>query len=420
MKTFKFFALVGTFSFILIFQPTIASRLEQTNLDDYQNYVVIGAFKYYRNAVRFANHAQKDIKLNARFEINPNRNLYYVYVLSTNDRAEAITEAKRLRVESEFSDTWVFNGFLGKFKPTADQQQAPQGVDINPMTEQSISGVSSQDKETVTSEPAVSASIAVTEEPAATTTEMPEPAKLDDGVEGKSFLFKLYRGVDNAVVEGDVDAIDIDRTRKIASYKGNVPVKVTDPLSKSDNVAFVCEVFGYRKVQRDMNYNTPEGEGVVVNEQGQVEVPFELVRLQKGDIAIMYNVFFFKDAAIMRPESRYEVNSLLDMLNENPKYKIKIHGHANGSAAGKIISMPKKEAYDEGDFFSLTNTEEGFGSAKALSQQRAEIIRQFLISKGIDPKRMELKAWGGKRPIHDKLSTRAAENVRVEIEILQN
>ena len=31
----------------------------------------------------------------------------------------------------------------------------------------------------------------------------------------------------------------------------------------------------------------------------------------------MYNVFFFKDAAVMRPESRYEITSLLEMLKEN-------------------------------------------------------------------------------------------------------
>src|SRR5262249_39433399 len=133
-------------------------------------------------------------------------------------------------------------------------------------------------------------------------------AALDNGVEGKNFLFKLFRAMDNKEVAGDVDVIDTDRTRKMGSYKGNVPVKVSDPASKSDNVSLVCEVFGYRKLQRDMNYNTPEGDGVEADPSGAVMVPFELVRLQKGDIAVMYNVYFFKDAAIMRPESRYEVN----------------------------------------------------------------------------------------------------------------
>jgi outer membrane protein OmpA-like peptidoglycan-associated protein len=130
----------------------------------------------------------------------------------------------------------------------------------------------------------------------------------------------------------------------------------------------------------------------------------------------MYNVYFFKDAAIMRPESRFEVNSLLDMLNENAKYRIRIHGHTNGGATGKIISKAK----GSDSFFSLNETKEGFGSAKKLSQERAEIIKDYLVSKGVDPKRMVIKAWGGKRPIFDKHHSRAQENVRVEIEILEN
>jgi outer membrane protein OmpA-like peptidoglycan-associated protein len=140
------------------------------------------------------------------------------------------------------------------------------------------------------------------------------------------------------------------------------------------------------------------------------------VRLQKGDIAVMYNVYFFKDAAIMRPESRYEVGTLLDMLNENNKYKIRLHGHTNGNAAGKIIGMSKSSK----NFFSLNDTKDGFGSAKELSEQRADVIRNYLVSNGIDQSRIEIKAWGGKRPIHDKHSARAQENVRVEVEIMEN
>jgi outer membrane protein OmpA-like peptidoglycan-associated protein len=238
----------------------------------------------------------------------------------------------------------------------------------------------------------------------------------DNGVEGKAFFFKLLRAVDNETIEGDVEVIDADRSRKMASYKANTIVKVSDPASKSDNVSLVCEVFGYRKVQRDINYVNPEGEGIQVDEHGAVVVPFELVRLQKGDIAVMYNVYFFRDASIMRPESRYEVNSLLNMLKENPNYKIRIHGHTNGGAHGKIISPAKGSS----DFFSLTNTQDGIGSAKQLSEERAKIIRDYMLANGITENRMQIKAWGGKRPLHDKHSTRAQENVRVEIEILED
>jgi outer membrane protein OmpA-like peptidoglycan-associated protein len=92
-----------------------------------------------------------------------------------------------------------------------------------------------------------------------------------------------------------------------------------------------------------------------------------------------------------------------------------IHGHTNGNAAGKIIRMDKP-----GNFYSLTNTSQGMGSAKKLSEERALLIREYLISSGVSPERMQVKAWGGKKPIHDKHAVRANENVRVEIEILSD
>ena len=83
----------------------------------------------------------------------------------------------------------------------------------------------------------------------------------------------------------------------MATYKGNLAVKVSSPQSKSGKMALVCEVFGYRKVQREINYNDPEVDTDIIRDAtGSIVVPFELVRLKKGDIAVMYNVYFFKDA----------------------------------------------------------------------------------------------------------------------------
>lgn len=410
---FKLFALVGIFLIGLVVEPTKAARMEQGRMDDRPNYVVIGAFRVYKNAIRFTAHAHKDLKLNAKFELNPYRKLYYVYVLSTDDQTLAINEARRLREESEFTDTWVYFGTLGE-KAIALGDTNFVGQDINPVTTQKIDEVAKTDDvkkptpvDSASNDPLTNSSNTVS-----TATE--DKMKSLDEASGKSFLFKVFRAADNTTIEGDVDAIDTEKTRKIGTYKANVPVKL--PSSKLNQVSLVCEVFGYRKVQRDIDYNNPEAEGISKDENGAIVVPFELVRLQKGDIAVMYNVYFFKDAAIMRPESRYEVNSLLEMLNENPKYKIKLHGHTNGNATGKIISMDRNSE----NFFSLNNTRDGFGSAKQLSEERADVIRKYMISKGIDPARMELKAWGGKRPIHDKHSARAQENVRVEVEILED
>lgn len=419
--TIKLFALVGIFFACLRPLPTLAIdvSIDFQLSEDHPNYVVIGAFRVYRNATRFTSHAKKDLHLNARYELHKIRNLYYVFVLNTPNREEAIAEAIRLRAESEFKDTWVYNGNLGELKPG---QESYAGVDIDPTTNRAMDEV--QTGTAITPEAGVgttttaSATPSITDSTPSTTVDVPRPetSQPDTEIEGKKFFFNLIRAADQQPVDGDVDAIDVDKVKKLGTYKGNMDVNVAKPTGKSGKVSLVCEVFGYRKVQKEIEYDSPSGEGITATESGSTAVPFELTRLQKGDIAVMYNVYFFKDASIMRPESRYEINSLLEMLKENPNYQIKLHGHTNGKANGKIISLEDGST----SFFSLTKTKEGFGSAKKLSQERADIIRQFLVSNGIDPSRMQVKAWGGKRPIHDKHSTRAQENVRVEIEILQD
>lgn len=412
---FKLFALVGIFLFGVFSKPTQAAFFEQAPSDERPNYVVIGAFRVYKNAMRFTAHAHKDLKMDAKFEMNPHRKLYYVYVLSTEDQTLAINEAKRLREESEFRDTWVYFGNLGE-RALAAGDIGGVGQDIHPVTSEKIQAVQQADIRGVAAGSTESTGVAVpvsapSHNVGSTTDD--KMRSLDDEA-GKRYFFKVYRASDQTTVEGDVDAIDTQKTKKIGTYKSNVPVKL--PNSNLSQISFVCDVFGYRKVQRDIDYANPEGEDITTDEAGAVVVPFELMRLQKGDIAVMYNVYFFKDAAIMRPESRYEVNSLLEMLNENVKYRIKLHGHTNGNAAGKIISMSKKSE----NFFSLHDTHEGIGSAKQLSEDRASVIRRYMISNGIDPSRIEIKAWGGKRAIHDKHSSRAQENVRVEVEILED
>ena len=101
--------------------------------------------------------------------------------------------------------------------------------------------------------------------------------------------------------------------------------------------------------------------------------------VQFAQVSTLYNVYFYNDAAIMLPESAFELNNLLQMLQDNPNYRITLHGHTNGNAAGKIIKMgPSK------NFFSLTDdVKNGIGSAKDLSRERAQVIKDGWYRKGL-------------------------------------
>lgn len=417
----KLFALAGICCALLVAKPHVPATAGAFFVGDGDKlYVVIGAFSVPGNASKFQTQVKQRYHLNAKIDFNPIRKLYYVYVLNTGNREAAIAEARRLREQQQFQDAWVFQGALGNEQAVA----AAPGQDIHPETGESMTSVPAAASEP-TSTPAapVEMTASLVSTPSLTTTESAEPAYNPQVIkptyiEGTSrkFFFNLFKSSDYDTIHGEVEVIDPDKTRKIGTYDGNRAVKVPVASVKSGNVTFVSKVFGYRKTQRDINVNDPSGDGVVQDEDGSIVIPFEMVRLQKGDISVMYNVYFFKDAAIMRPESRYEVNSLVEMMKENERYKIVIHGHTNGGAAGKILE------YDPaaGNFFSLSGAKEGFGSAKELSEERAELIREYLIKNGIAADRMQVKAWGGKRPIFDKHSNRAQENVRVEVEILEN
>lgn len=365
------------------------SQMDTTKNSDDPYYVVIGAFSIQKNAARFVRQVSK-YDLPAKSTLNQNRNLYYVHVLTTPDRTRAIDAALilRARPDSLFSDAWVYHGSFEK----SQQGEVIRGNDIA-LVEQKAPGEQK------------------TESDIESNLSRQTPVK----EETRPFIFNIIRMDDSTTIKGDVLVVDVDRAQKMGTFDGNKTVEVPRPKGKSGKITMTCSVFGYRRIQHDLNYLDPAGDSVEI--QGStIVVPFQLVRLQKGDVAVMYDVYFFKDAAIMRPESRFEVGSLLEMMNENPKYRIKIHGHTNGSAPGKIISL--KEGSE--DYFSLTDTKEGFGSAKKLSKARAELLKTYLTNNGIDEKRLVVKAWGGKRPIYDKLSPKAQSNVRVEIEILQN
>jgi outer membrane protein OmpA-like peptidoglycan-associated protein len=374
----------------------LASAHSPVNNDpifDSRYVVVIGAYAIKGNADRATTYAKKR-ELTAKFIYNNLKELYYVYTFTTNDKQQAIDEALRLRTVKGYEDAWVYHYNTG----TAEVEVTVKNTPVAEVATEDV--VVNEVIEVV--EPVVEQPV----EEEANTLVAPPDSKL--------FYLETVNASNNRKVAANIDVIDIDRTRKSETVKSNESTYITSPKSNSGKVSLITTAFGYRKQQLDIDFNNPLAGGYEESSKG-ILIPFELVRLHKGDIVVMYNVFFFKDAAVMMPESQYEVNSLLEMMEENPNLKIVIHGHTNGNSSGKIIRRG-----EEDDFFSLTGSVETIGTAKALSEARARAIYDYLVSKGVDNNRMTIKAWGGKKPLYDKNSNRAKDNIRVEIEIVQD
>jgi outer membrane protein OmpA-like peptidoglycan-associated protein len=385
-------------------------------------FVVISAYKSGQTA-----HAENLVEKiraaggEADYVIDPVRPFCYVYTHRLDDFETSIKKMKSVRAGGQYADAWV------RILPAGQPVQALAPPPTRP-------------------EPAATVYVAIPREPAPPvpaprpappavseekTPPQPEknaepvidnppadPVYIPQTLKNTQIFLSLTNARNQKIIDGEVEVVDTERARSITRVKGNTYLSLPDPKSNSGQLTLICEAFGYRKTQHEINYKNTEADTLqpFVDLVGNFYlVRFDMVRLQKGDISVLYNVYFYNDAAIMRPESKFELNSLLDMLKENPAYKIVLHGHTNGNANGKIITMGSSQ-----DFFNFNapDRREGFGSSKQLSEARAEAIKDWLVAQGIAENRVMVRGWGGNRMLHDRHSVHARKNVRVEVEVL--
>lgn len=397
-------------------------------------YTVVAAYDNSREdyAMRYAKALQEK-GLKAEYGFNTSRDLFFVYLQSHADLKSALKGMYEARGNSEFKDAWirVVPGVIGQ----RGESERPVTIDTPPVEEtvspeekekptkaQEIEVAKVEEAASIVPVPEVKETLPVSQPLAEeTTAALEEEEKIIQEYPmtlGNSEIFlSLFNASNNRIIDGEVLVIDSDRGRLIKTVKGNEYLSLPDPRNQSGKITLICDVFGYRKLQYDINFRNPEADTALayVDMMGlSFIVSFDLVRYRKGDIQTLSHVYFYNDAAIMIPESRYEVNQLLQMMTENPRMKIRLHGHTNGHYHGKIIKMgPEKNFFSIGK--DALNT---VGSAKDLSYERAEIIKEYLMANAISEDRIEVKGWGGKKPLFDKHSANARKNVRVEVEVM--
>ena len=375
-------------------------------------YIVVAAYRVGQEKymVNYSEELNKS-GLHAMYGYDLSRNFYYVYLDFYSDFDESIREMLTTRKEAGFEKAWV--RIMKENPPLAAEVKAetqpakevtqPEKVVEEKKEEQIIVPIKKEEDKIVSQKVEIQVNGEVKEDASALTE--------------ASVLFYLYNPINSQPIDGEVEIIDTDRSALLKKEKANQLVLIPYPKTKSGKVTLIGSSFGFRKVQHDLSAQTLKDslpDYVEWNKDHYV-IRFDLDRLHKGDIETLYNVYFFNDAAVMLPDSKYELNKLLDMMKGNPGYRIKLHGHTNGNGQGKIISMgPGK------NFFELTpDVVTGSGSAKELSHQRAIVIKEWLVANQIAANRIETKAWGGSRMLHDKNSEKARRNVRVEIEVLE-
>lgn len=103
------------------------------------------------------------------------------------------------------------------------------------------------------------------------------------------------------------------------------------------------------------------------------ELNFNLQPVEVGATVNLRNVLFAQAKTDILPESYPELDLVVSFLKENPKIRIELMGHTDGRGV--------------------------HADNVRLSQQRVNKVKQYLVSKGIEPRRISGKGFGGSKPI---------------------
>jgi outer membrane protein OmpA-like peptidoglycan-associated protein len=358
-------------------------------------YTILGAYSGTREA-----YAQKYVEtlkskgLKADYGFDASRDQYLIYVGYFSDLKGCLSDMRGKR-NAGFPDAWVrvIPGIIGSTSPqlvTKGNEHSTQAQGTNASTEKK----DGYDPEYW----------------------QPPIKQYDQMMLSNTEVFlSMYDKANNRIVDGNIQVLNAYTKKLIKNVNGNEYLYLPDPKG-AGKLRLVCEVFGYKKVEYEINYQNPLADTVktYVDLMGTTfVVSFNLERAEKGQLGTLGRVYFYDASAIMTPDSEYDLNSLLLYMQENPTRHVTLHGHTNGDYQGKITTIgPNK------NFFAITaDCITKNGKAQELSFERGAVIKEWLITKGIDKDRIDVKAWGGEKPLYPTKGEDAKKNLRVEVEV---
>lgn len=129
-----------------------------------------------------------------------------------------------------------------------------------------------------------------------------------------------------------------------------------------------------------------------LEEYSELRKDLLLVPIEIGESIQLKNVFFEQSKAVLLPESYPELDRLVRIMKDNKTIEIELEGHTDGRGD------PRANI--------------------ALSEERVEAVKQYLVSKGISEKRVVGKGYGGAKPmVSNDTEENRQMNRRVEFKI---
>jgi outer membrane protein OmpA-like peptidoglycan-associated protein len=409
-----------------ILGAVIVFSLFSFSIKETHYYVVIGAFAKEMNAQKFTGYA-RNLYLDARYQFNPTRNLYYVNVMETGRKDDARNWSLYLKHEKGFSDAWVYTSLPVETRGpsfTGSQDEDPSAPRYHGSSDLSLFAstdvASARGTENVVKYERGES--AARFEAAWTTADdvsfltgnntMWEAAMKSVAVGNDVFTFQA-RTPDGRTLPAEIMLVDYKKARKVASFHTNQYVGLCGK-KQNQSVTLVCDIFGYSVETKAVNLHNPgRARNVKQNSDGVWQVQFDLKPMKENEISILYNTTFYPNAAVLQPSSKKQVDQVLSLMKAHPSYKIVIHGHCN-KGPRRELQLP-----GSGDlFFDISSAVTKSGSDKQLTKERAATIKAYLVANGIDDKRIDIFGWGSLDNLVSPNSADTTINDRIEVELV--
>ena len=124
-----------------------------------------------------------------------------------------------------------------------------------------------------------------------------------------------------------------------------------------------------------------------------------------------------EEVEVKQEERGLVINLSSKVLFDTAKSALKIEAEKSLNEVAQILAVyPKNKVSIEGHTDSSGNNARN----ETLSLERAQSVRDFFVSRGVDPERMQITGHGSSKPVADNKTERGREqNRRVEIVILK-
>lgn len=220
-------------------------------------------------------------------------------------------------------------------------------------------------------------------------TYVPKPIKLSERNSLTVFKGKIIDGILQTPIQAKIKIYDNSTGEVYTSVSSNsASGKFLLSLPSGLNYGISVEAEGY--LFHSENFNIPEGSAY-----NMVSKEIALKNIDIGSKIALRNVFFETGKSEVKIDSYPELDRLIQLMLDVPTLKIELSGHTDNVG---------------NDEYNLN-----------LSQRRADAVRAYLTSRGVDKSRVLAVGYGESKPV-DSNDTKdgRANNRRTEFEITDN